>query len=324
MIRLRCDIEVDPGALWVADDALGQSIEFDRDGYRVRIRFPDPPAVEGGYEPPRFDGSRQIVKGQPTRRGVRRLLVSVFWEEAGKGDAVTVNAARHVRRAREIARAVVRELVDWMRVEKGQNWLPEHIEDITFTAPGGALNVDTGEALPLVVGDLVFMGERPDGAELDRACIDRLTSHLTRRDEIPMPELLLADASYYTRRLRPAEAQRAILMAAIACELKVKQTLRTCAGDHWPLVELILDNPRDVSVAAANLFHKGMKATTGRSLQEEEAGLHRAVTRLFEVRNRVAHGGAMPDPREARELVIAAAAAFRWLDDVSRAAQPRA
>jgi hypothetical protein len=106
---------------------------------------------------------------------------------------------------------------------------------------------------------------------------------------LPIAETLLADALYFIG-LNPPDCQRAVLIAAIACE--VKDTLRRkVPPDRLSFVDLILDNPRDWSLAAVALFDKAMNAALGRSLRAERHEVYKDVTKLFEVRNRIAHGG---------------------------------
>jgi hypothetical protein len=145
------------------------------------------------------------------------------------------------------------------------------------------------------------------------------------RTGIPVEYRLLADARQFVPArlsdigvLRPL-VQQAILVAAVAVEVKTKATLRrVTSADKAALVDLILDNPRDVSVAAVNLLHRTMEASIGRSLQKDDPALFRAADRLFIVRNGIAHRGEAPTGEEARELVDAAVRIFDWLDRLDR------
>jgi hypothetical protein len=105
-------------------------------------------------------------------------------------------------------------------------------------------------------------------------------------------------------------------MAAIACEIKVKENLRERIDeDKLPLLDFNLDSPREVTVTAADgLFNKLILLTQGRSLRVDDKDLFKRIVELFEVRNRVAHRGEWPDPEKARDLVRAARMTFVWLD----------
>jgi len=126
--------------------------------------------------------------------------------------------------------------------------------------------------------------------------------------------LRLADALFFVRRTGPVELQRAVLLAAIATELKVKEILRSAPPKKAALVEIIIG--RDAPVAVAALFDKTLSAAIGHSLLDEQKDLFKRVWRLFELRNQIAHSGAVPDLESARDLVRAAREASEWLDSI--------
>lgn len=107
-------------------------------------------------------------------------------------------------------------------------------------------------------------------------------------------------------------------MAAIACEVAVKQSLRDAARpEQQELVELVLSSPRDVSLAAATLFDKGCKAVVTRSLKEENASLYKRVDKLFQDRNKIAYrGGEGLTDDVLAEHVATAREALEWLSTV--------
>lgn len=138
---------------------------------------------------------------------------------------------------------------------------------------------------------------------------------LGRPSELPLGRTLLAEAGHLASYTMIPHASRALLMAAVACEVHVKAALRTAAAaEQAPLVDLLLENPRDWTLAAAGMFDKLADATAGRSLRKEAPETYKAVVALFEARNRLAHRGEIPTRAEARAHVAAAEAAFQWLD----------
>jgi hypothetical protein len=149
-----------------------------------------------------------------------------------------------------------------------------------------------------------------DLAEIDRLCVDE--------GQPSLAELLLAEGNHYLWRPERLAPDRAVLMAAMACEIRIKTALRELSDPSahaW--VELVLDNPAEVSVSASNLWHKAMKAATGRSLSDEDKALFKLVERLITKRNHIVHRGLHVEPTEARDLVNAAGAAFDWLRTVN-------
>jgi hypothetical protein len=104
--------------------------------------------------------------------------------------------------------------------------------------------------------------------------------------------------------------------AAVACEVKIKRTLRQCAANgQQELLELLLNNPRDWSLALLRLFNRPLKIVAGVSLREENSPLWKRLDRLINRRNALVHKEAdSPNEDEAREHVKTVVDVFRWLD----------
>ena len=110
-----------------------------------------------------------------------------------------------------------------------------------------------------------------------------------------------------------------MLLTAVSCEIKIKDALLFLAkSDQRPLVEWLLESPRDFSVAAVALFDNGLKSICGRSLREDDRFLFKCIQRLFEARNRVAHRGAEISYNDVAIHVNMANAAFAYLDRVAK------
>ena len=108
---------------------------------------------------------------------------------------------------------------------------------------------------------------------------------------------------------------RALLLSAIACEVKVKTRLAQLAGPETAaLVEIITSNPREVAQSVSQLLHKPYRAVTGRSLRDDDAPLHDEVELLFKRRNDAAHRGKLPPSDEAFNPVATASRLFDWLN----------
>jgi hypothetical protein len=131
----------------------------------------------------------------------------------------------------------------------------------------------------------------------------------------------LAKVAEHYARYAVRDLRRAVLMAAIACEVKLKETLRRCATDaQQSLVDFALDNPHEVTVTAADgLFDKLMLATLGRSLRKEDTPLFKDIQRLYKVRNAITHRGTMPDEADVGCVVRAARRCFIWPDSLAQA-----
>jgi hypothetical protein len=220
----------------------------------------------------------------------------------------------------EAGRAAVTRFLAWTRVDAHQIWLgligqeePELrgeivVEDIDAQRRLTATPHRTDIALRVVEPESV----------LDESEIERIAGIARGSAPVPLGDSLLQDAAFYLQEATPPDPPRAVLIAAIACEVKVKDALRRTVSEAEPtaLLELLLSNPRDFSVAAAAHFDKVMRATTGRSLRDEDRELFSAVERLFTLRNSLAHRGEEPSREDAQEAVRAAARAIRWLNQL--------
>jgi hypothetical protein len=155
--------------------------------------------------------------------------------------------------------------------------------------------------------------------------LDQVAKRLAAGDTPGTAEVLLADARHAL--IGPTveeewqtvrrDTRRAILLAAIACEVKIKSTLVDKAPmDKRGLIEIILKSLREVQVAVGALLHNTMRAAVGRSLHEDNSVLFEAVNGLFRHRNRIAHGGEPPTLEDARGDVQAAVDLFAWLDSL--------
>lgn len=303
----------------VRAELLGTKLEFDRGGLRVEILIP------GNGADRQWEGLGAVkpVYGGETNRqafAVQTVKVMVFGE--GPRGQDTDGSIGHLRRSFHVAESAVADFVEWARIH-GQPWLGLHGQPVRRIGNHllGDDSVDIADygfsedVLPAIEAerDPAYDG----GASLDTAHASSLARQLSSGNVVlPIAETLLADAFYFIG-LRPPDCQRALLTAAIACEVKVKDTLRRkVPPDRRPLVDLLLENPRDWSIAALALFDKATDAALGRSLRADHRDAYKDVCRLFELRNRIAHRGEKPGETEAIRVVLASRQVFRWLDEL--------
>lgn len=220
-----------------------------------------------------------------------------------------------------IALSIVEDFVGWMRTEGEQPWIgPSHesIELVRFdlidAERGGEVrNVSIPQRLTIVA--------RGPGAAASGAQIEAVIGRLAAGDAVPVVDVLLADAreamdppsvsAEWQKERR--DTARAVLLAAIAAEVKIKTTLLEKAPeDRRSLVTIIVSSRR----AVAQLTHKAMKAAVGRSLHEDDSELFSAVDTLFHIRNKLAHDAQRPTVDEANEAVATAGRLFAWLDSL--------
>lgn len=148
-------------------------------------------------------------------------------------------------------------------------------------------DLDAARRLPYSFGGLKMIIQRIHDRQILRpGMLLSVLPRVAAGDEPTLADSVLADAAWLHS--HPRDTPRVVLTAAIACELKVKYVLRAKAKpDAAELLDVLLESPRDFSIAAAALFDRPMKAIAGRSLREGDRDLWKQVVRLFEVRAQV-------------------------------------
>ena len=231
-------------------------------------------------------------------------------------------------KCRKLAEAVAIEFLDQLR-HGGQAWLGS-MGSISYSIhSSGTYDDATGYRFKYGHGGTITLPARPKAATLDSEMLEEIITALAASRSVPLPELFLADAEHFLLCETQSDLQRAILLAAIACELKVKETMRKKVfARGLPLVETLISKPRDFSMSAAGLFDEAMKAALGRSLREDDKQLYRAIAdsptknALFQNRNAIAHSGAEVELKVAQENVRAARKVFTWLDELPVSQRP--
>jgi len=314
--------------LKISTEALGQTCAFKRDGCDVELTIPsdlmkfDVPEEEFLviWHELRHPDTNEPAPWRPVfaiRVVVRAdAELGILDFEPNRDNAVTDRAVAHDQRTAALAEHVAMEFIDWARLH-GQTQLgihgqpPERIRRSLH-------DEDAQRRIPLGFGGTIFARVTPEKEVIGLTNLREIGTWLCEKRALPVAETMLADAVHLAGN-HPPDLQRAILLAAIACEVKVKEALRTKAAmGIRPAIELLIQNPRDFSMPVAGFFDKAMAAATGRSLRTDNQALYKRVDRLFQIRNRIAHSGCPPPP-EAADLINAAVQAFHWLDAVPHA-----
>ncbi len=312
--------------LAITKDMLGRSYRLSRNGLPVEVTLPTQeddwlwwrPSVAGEYRTFIDWGDEDEVSLYIIRVSVdveADVSVTAPLEREAFGRAVEA-----IDWAKDVAERVVTAFVAWVRATTRMTSLPLSSEVPPLAGPVRAIDLDSGLRLgagPSIRG--VAEARDPAGKyRLAVSDVDEIIGRIRRDEEAPIAETLLADAEHYAR--HPVrDGRRAVLMAAIACEVKVKTTLRDRASEaQRPLLDFALDNPREITVTAAGgLFNSLMLATLGRSLSRDDKPLFKDVERLYTVRNAIAHHGRMPDEADVGRVVRAARRCFTWLDSLA-------
>jgi hypothetical protein len=306
----------DGSGLYVTGAALGRSSRFDRDGVCVRIALPRPEHVRDSRDPESFGRSARRTNwnkqtGEIIAAMVEKLEVRV---QVTRDDNEPPDAP--IARAIPVAAGAAGLFLASARTLAGQYWLPPSHEQPRAATYGMLVRAgsydEVDERARLFVGGFEAHAISRDRAA-DGDAIDEVFAKTSASEEPPTDAVLFADAHAALHAGRRDTAS-AVLYAAMAAELKIKQALLRNARQ---VLDAVLENPRDLPTATGQLLGKTMKAAVGKSLAEEDPQLYNQVTeQLFPLRNHVVHRGSRPGPVEARTAIDIMTRLFRWFDSV--------
>jgi hypothetical protein len=288
LATLRATFHFEIRKLLAEAELFGTSHEVEHGLYRLRFTFPieADPQDHGGeitWEqldsrfPPRdpfppleeFEGRRtDLTIGTSSHPAVSVLRVECFFEGPfGAGDfagleeelkeaSVFSAAVDATREAGRVAREGLRGFLDWVRV-RGQHWLGPDAGSPRALGHAELVDLDTGQLLPTRIRlepSLVIRTVKEHQVLNAERVADALEA-VNHGTGPPLEDLLRADALYLLQDAEPPDFARAVITAAIACEVKIKRTLRHSATEEQQeLVDLLLNNPHDWSLALLALF----------------------------------------------------------------------
>jgi hypothetical protein len=347
-VRVEVDFELE-SAFLINQECLTQSIRFSRDGCDVEVRLPAPEKGSGPIAA-RDLGSIDGYAGStshvdtPTEflASFSKLVVCIRDEVDGISQAefegdVPEDAKNlisgHQKKCRKLAERVVADFLDQLR-HLGQTWLGS-TGTIPYSVAPYSVTFDdeTGYRFKFGHGGTYTVQVQRDEASLTKETLAPIRDALEASQGIPLASAFLADAEYFLgcgmRNETQSDLQRAVLLAAIACELKVKETLREKAFQGASaLVDVLINSPRDFSMSVASLCDKAMKVAVGHSLKEDNRELYKALVEtnrkdsLFQNRNAIVHSGRIVIPDVVRQNVHAAREVYDWLDKLPALQSP--
>lgn len=270
----------------------------------------------------RRGGHIGVDKGNPIgllmQQAVVRIEFEVAAEPADFGDELNGEALERANEqsngANRTAQYAIVQLRQWARTL--HPWLAHPFGLPAQAAAAVVEVVDTGRVLPLAPFVREHQGFSVIGVEpISAAQMAAIGEHVSAGDRPDPARQLLADARYLAHWAPSKDPPRSVLVAAIACEVRVKGMLRERAKPPADVVlDVLLDNPRAFPHSAIELFDKVSLAVDGRSLRLQDKELYKRLGAVFEIRNKIAHHGYEPTLDEARQVVGAAMEVFEWLD----------
>lgn len=329
MTRLRTTFQFRIGELWVRRDELGSSHVLAAEPL-VRLHLPSADQIERwpSEDSPFTGGSKGSSDKPPELRGVRHVRMTVeFSAELSAADFPTSDrSAWPTSRAYELydeayehARDGYKRFRDWARVSGDHHWLGTSADDPEFVGIQSLEDLDAGQRIPVGYPAINTVMIGYNRARRERVQTVASIVQLMKSGDPPLAATLLADAqAIYSHRAEGADHQRAVLLAAIASEIAIKERLRALASpDMAELVDIVLSNPREVTQSPPQLLHMTCKAITGVSLHQQDKPLFNDVElRLFKLRNALAHRGQRPTADEGRTAVDIAVRLQRWLSSL--------
>jgi len=317
-------------------EVLGQSLNVVRESERLRIDFPEgpesftfmhggPPAAQGAMPDPRDYTPTTAVLDSGSRLVEIRLLKVVVsqdaplsidtWDEHDSADAALYQDV--LLGMSQKATDLAGELCERLKLDLGQHWIEPAGTYPRVVNMAGLTDVQTGKSFGTFIGSAGSFRVLDPSTVLVPDSLPGLEEKL-RSGSPDADELLLAEAKHVVETEQAAAFNRATLLAAIAVELRTKRLLRTLAGpDRALLLELLLDNPNDWSMAAHRLFKKAIPQMLGRDMGPEHRALSKRVERLFVDRNLIAHKGASVSREGAVSHVDTAWEAFDFMAGLS-------
>lgn len=315
-----CYIELD-GVL-VDTSLLGQTITVKHPPWAYRIDLPTEPVsftfsrmTLGGPKDERDYEATQCFVGEPERGFVEiriiRVAVNGTFDSPGR-DSPEYEAWAHERfhDLRETALAAARDLSSSLRL-RGQPGIepsgrfPRVLNMMQMAELDGKEIRPFNWALGSASGVIHIVDD--DGI-LDAARLDAVRDDLEQERSAWVGETLVSEALYLADSQQVSAPAQATLIAAMGVEVQTKAVLRHLVADddREPLLDLLLENPRDWSASALSMFAKALPTLVGRELGEAHKGLKPRVQKLFEARNRVAHRGSSLSQDEAKVHVATA------------------
>lgn len=333
MTRLRATFQFDIGRLWVRRDELGTSHMLAQSPL-VRLHLPSADLMEDWTtEDSPFTGSSKGSRDEPPElHGVRhvRITVECDGELSAAEFAATDRGTWPTTRAYELYDAAFKRahdayerFRDWARVSGDDHWLGMRADHPELVGVQSLEDLDARQRIPVGYPSVHVEIVGYDRARRERVETVAAIAQLTMSEDAPpVAATLLAEAeATYSHRARGRDHQRAVLLAAIASEIAIKQRLRELARARMAdLVDIILSNPREVTQSPPQLLHKTCKAIAGISLRDDDRQLFNDVElRLFKLRNDVAHRGHLPSEAEGRAAVNIAKRLQVWLSSLTAA-----
>lgn len=315
--------------LWIGLDVLGARFGFDWHEASVEIRIPET-ADEFSNIPEGYPGQPLPSLSQAgavfaeTDRDVRTAALVLF--EVTVETVTSFPFPKPTDLDEELRQIVEADLLAGMQVAQDvaglfvrhlraaaphQTWL-----GLSTHAPQqyGIAQIeyrDTGERM-FGLGPTQTVTMRSSRVRLDLQEITSIVHEVEAHEEPAITDSLIADAWHLDDAETANDQDRALLVAAIAAEVRTKQAIRDrVSPEKKALTDLVLSRRSNLP----ELLDEVMLATLGVSLKKSDAALYERVKELSAQRNAIVHRGRRnPHLKEPHMPTQAVSSLFEWLD----------
>ncbi len=314
--------------VWVHPSLLGWAGTFTRDDKQVEVRLPADPEEFAREHSQQAEPPGPSVVGVPTITepnwdnetvAVRLFLVTVQLDSelpTNRPDnpfdgryGELAGAAHH--QGQQICDQVAQDFLRWLRASSRQPWLGLSAAPPQQYGRGGLYYAVTGQGI-LGMGPEQSLTFRSSRLRLEQDVLDSLVGKLAGQEVVPVAQALLADAWHLGEGPEVPDAERAVLLAAIACEVRTQEFLREhVPTDRKALLEVTLRRTSTLAV----LLHDVFQAALDVSLKVTDRTLYKRIEDLTRQRNNIVHEGhSQPTPKISGGPALVASDLFAWLN----------
>lgn len=330
MIRLQYSVRYQLNGLWVSPDVLGWEHHYQRGDDKVTLELPENDdhftarPHETDLEPvPSWTKANTFREpgGDNDTRAVNLFAIHLEFDAPLDGDrppsmSVDEEYWNRAHAACEYALPICEmsagEFLRWLRATSRQPWLGLLSEQPRQYGRGGLYYAGHGSG---VMGHGPRWSQQMRSPQL-RMELDEffdLGLHVADGEDVPVTSELLSDALYLDEGAQNPDLKRAVLTAAIACEVRTDEVMKErVSPERAKLLRMMMKKTSTVPV----ILHEVLDAAFDVSLKTADRELWDRVHRLSAQRNAVVHEGAEVDAAAlSYRPAQLAVDLFSWLDE---------
>lgn len=286
---------------WISADLAGKQLSTEVSGHTVYLQFPERASDDIAQEG--YVGRMGDDPASPVGVSPAYFVAELDWvvEDAG-----TDAERQSLQEGVEVLRAAATRLTDGIRAAQPNSGLAGETPRALALS---AVETATGEKVPLGLPI-----NRPHAMAVGYPVVDSKRLARALDGDLEVPEILLAQAAYWTLWTPDPKPGLGVLLVAMACESKARRVLMERVSQEMePLLTVLFDKPRVFQHPASDLFDHVGEAVLERSLRKDDNVLWKEVVRIFELRNQMAHRGREPARSDVGPLIVAGYKVFDWL-----------